>query len=196
MLYPDELAVGLKEWDCVCQALVQGRQILMLRKGGIHESGGEFELEFRRFLLFPTFLHQDQKMIKDSAQDLFTFTGPEPKTIQINAFVDVTDIILIRNMSQIAAADAHHIWTERFLQMRLNYRPENPLYLLLGKVCRLPEPVMIDNHPAYGGCKSWVGLRKMINVKGSTPVLDPPTYQQHRDEIMMRVQSAAKSDNE
>ena len=196
MLYPEELGVALKEWDCVCQALMQGRQIVMLRKGGIHESGGEFELEFRRFFLLPTFLHQDQKMLKDSAQDLFTCSGPDPKTIQISAFADVTDIILIRNMNQIAAADAHHIWTPQFLQMRLNYRPENPLYLLLGKVNKLPEPVMIDNHASYGGCKSWVGLRKTLNVKGSKPVLDPPTYQKHRDEIVMRVKSAAKSDDE
>jgi hypothetical protein len=196
MLYPEELAVALKEWDSVCQALVQGRQILMLRKGGIHESGGEFELEFRRFLLFPTFLHQNQKMLKDSAQDLFTFAGSEPSTIQISAFADVTDIILIQNLNQIAMADAHHIWTPQFLQMRLNYRPENPLYLLLGKVYKLPQPVTIDNHSSYDGCKSWVGLRTMINVKGSTLVLDPPTYQKHRDEIVMRVKSAPKSDDE
>jgi hypothetical protein len=196
MLYPEDLGVALKEWDSVCQALIQGRQIVMLRKGGIHESGGEFELEFRRFLLFPTFLHQDQKMLKDSAQDLFTFSGSEPKTIQISAFADVTDVILIDNINQITAIDAYHVWTPKLLQMRLNYRPENPLYLLLAKVHKLPQPVTIDNHQSYAGCKSWVGLKTTINVKGSTPVLDPPTYQQVRDEIMMRVKSAPRPADE
>ena len=196
MLYPSELAVALKEWDSVCQALVQGRQIVMLRKGGIHESGGEFELEFRRFLLFPTFLHQDRKMLKESAQELITFSGKDPKTIQISAFADVTDILLIQSIKQIEVADAYHIWTPQFLQMRFNYRPENPLYLLLGRVNKLPEAVTIENQSSYEGCRSWVGLKAIIDVKGSTPVLDPPTYQKYRDEIVMRVKSAPISDDD
>jgi hypothetical protein len=196
MLYPEDLGVALKEWDSVCQALIQGRQIVLLRKGGIHESGGEFELEFRRFFLFPTFLHQDQTMLKDSAQDLFSYSGSEPSTIQISAFADVTDIVPIETIDQITAIDAHHVWTPKLLQTRMNYRPENPLYLLLAKVQKLPQPVTIENHQSYAGCKSWVGLRKTINVKGSTLVLDPPTYQQQRDEVMIRVKTAPKPADE
>src|SRR5687768_3845167 len=45
-----ELHVALKEWATVCTALETGRQILLLRKGGIHETGGQFELEHSRFL--------------------------------------------------------------------------------------------------------------------------------------------------
>jgi hypothetical protein len=186
MLYPDDLAVGLKEWDSVCQALLQGRQIVLLRKGGIHESGGEFEVEFRRFLLFPTFLHQDSKMLKEDAQELFKFSGSEPSRIKLEAFADVTDIIRIETEQQVNRLSDKHIWTDRFVQMRVDYRPENPLFLLLVRAYRLEQPVTINNHPQYGGCKSWVGLREMINVSKATPVLDPPSYQQRRDEIMMR----------
>lgn len=190
MLYPEDLAVGLKEWDSVCQALLQGRQILLLRKGGIHESGGEFELEFRRFLLFPTFLHQVRSMLKPDAQDLFKFSGSEPSTIRIEGFADVTDIIPVQYEHQIHALDLYHIWTAPFLHKRLEYRPENPLYFLLVKAYRLPQPATLENHPRYGGCKSWVGLLKTINVQNATPVLDAPTQQNLRDEIMMRFTSA------
>ena len=190
MLYPDELGVGLKEWDSVCQALLQGRQIALLRKGGIHESGGEFELEFRRFFLFPTFLHQDKEMLKPEHQDLFQYNGSEPKQIQLSAYADVTDIVRIQSPEQIAAIDACHIWTPRLIQSRLDYRPENPLYLLVVRTGRLAEPITIENHSSYAGCRSWVGLRKTINVKDASPVLDPPTHQSRRDEIMMKISSA------
>jgi len=45
----------------VCSALEAGRQIILLRKGGIYESAGEFEIEHRQFLFFPTFLHQNAR---------------------------------------------------------------------------------------------------------------------------------------
>jgi hypothetical protein len=53
------LSIALKEWATLCRALETGRQIILLRKGGIYESAGEFEVEHRRFLLFPTYLHQN-----------------------------------------------------------------------------------------------------------------------------------------
>jgi hypothetical protein len=185
-LYPDELSVGLKEWDSVCQALLQGKQIVMLRKGGIHEAGGEFEVEFRRFLLFPTYLHQDKDMLKEDAQELFKFAGSEPTKIKLEAFADVTDIVRIETEKQVKSLSDKHIWTDKLVQMRIDYRPENPLYLLLVRAHKLTNPVTIDNRPQYAGCKSWVGLRENIKVTEATPVLDAPSYQQQRDEIMMR----------
>ncbi len=194
MLYPEELGVGLKEWDSVCEALRQGRQIVLLRKGGIHESGGEFELEFRRFLLFPTFLHQDKSMLKPEHHELFQYSGSEPTKIQIASYADVTDIVRIEDARQINAIDKYHIWTPGLIQMRLEYRPENPLYLLLVRTFNLAQPVTIDNHPAYAGCRSWVGLRQTINVKDASPAIDPATHQVYRDEIKAKIRAALREE--
>src|SRR6478672_9678911 len=71
MAWPTSLSVALKEWATVCHALETGRQMLLLRKGGIYEAAGEFELENREFLLFPTYLHQNLKMLKPEAHDGF-----------------------------------------------------------------------------------------------------------------------------
>ena len=49
---------AFKEWAAICRALVQGRQRIILRKGGIVEPGGSFRIEHRDFLLLPTFVHQ------------------------------------------------------------------------------------------------------------------------------------------
>ena len=54
------LSHGLQEWAVCCRALGEGRLILTVRKGGIHERGGGlFALEQQRFALMPTYLHQD-----------------------------------------------------------------------------------------------------------------------------------------
>ena len=41
----DHLTIALKEWHAVCRALASGRQTILLRKGGIYESSGEFVLQ-------------------------------------------------------------------------------------------------------------------------------------------------------
>jgi len=50
--------VALKEWAIVDEWLGSGRQVVLLRKGGIHEQRGQFEVEHREFFLFPTYVHQ------------------------------------------------------------------------------------------------------------------------------------------
>src|SRR5260370_41307813 len=61
------LQQAFKEWAVICQALAEGRQALILRKGGIAEVGGEFRLEHSRFWLFPTYVHQQNTGIKPEA---------------------------------------------------------------------------------------------------------------------------------
>ena len=78
MALPNDLRVALKEWAVVCAALGSGRQIILLRKGGIYESAGEFEIEHRQFLLFPTYLHQNAGMLKDEAKGQLTVMAAEP----------------------------------------------------------------------------------------------------------------------
>src|SRR4029434_4686398 len=78
MSLPNTLSIALKEWAAVCRALETGRQMILLRKGGIYESAGEFEVENRQFLLFPTFLHQNLAMLKPEAHVGFQPHAAEP----------------------------------------------------------------------------------------------------------------------
>ena len=74
------------------------------------------------------------------------------------------------------AIEDEHIWTSPLLDMRFGYRPENPLYLLLVRAFRLPDPATVENTPAYAGCKSWVPLEEPISTAGATPALDDASY--------------------
>lgn len=189
MRTPTALDVALKEWHVVCRALETGRQILLLRKGGIYESAGEFEVEHRRFLLFPTFLHQNLKMLKPEAHEGFTPHASEPERITLSSYAQVTDIIQLTSRQQMDSLDAEHIWTAPLIDMRFNYRPENPLYLLLVRAYRLSGPVTIINTPAYAGCKSWVPLEEPVDVTGAAPAIDESDYQGRRGAIVDRLQS-------
>src|SRR5436305_3871382 len=111
MAWPSSLQVALKEWASVCRALERGTQVILLRKGGIYEAAGEFEVEHRQFLLFPTYLHQDLKMLKPQAQGGFESRAAEPAQVRISAAGEVTDILQLSSRRQMDAIDEQHIWT-------------------------------------------------------------------------------------
>ncbi|HVZ81376.1 MAG TPA: DUF1802 family protein, partial [bacterium] len=56
--------IALKEWAVVLKALEEGKQTILLRKGGIAEEGGEFKPEHPEFFLYPTFEHETPAAIK------------------------------------------------------------------------------------------------------------------------------------
>jgi hypothetical protein len=183
------LGIALKEWAVVCRALETGRQMVLLRKGGIHESSFGFELEHPKFLLFPTYLHQNLQMLKAEAHAGFEPHSAEPARITLSGVAEVTDIIRLKYRAQMDAIDAEHIWTAPLIDMRFSYRPENPLYLLLVRAYALSQPVTIENTPQYAGCKSWVPLAKPIDIPSPEPVLDDREYAAKRSRIVAAIKS-------
>jgi|SRR5690242_7652028 len=184
------IPVALKEWATICSALESGRQIVLLRKGGIYEAAGEFEVEHREFLLFPTYLHQSLKMLKAEAHGGFESRTAEPQQVRLSAAAQVTDIIQLSSRAEMEAIDDQHIWTPPLIDMRFNYRPQNPLYLLLVRAYRLQQPVTIENTPAYAGCKSWVPLENPIEISGATAALDDGQFESRRQTIAARLKAA------
>lgn len=178
------IRVGLKEWASVCSALESGRQMILLRKGGIYEAAGEFELENPQFLLFPTYLHQNAKMLKPEAHAGVVAVESEPGQIRLAAAGIVTDIVQLRSRGQMDAIDDEYVWTAPLIDMRFNYKPANPLYLLLVRVFRLANAVTVANTPAYAGCKSWVPLDAPVATSSAVSVLDDARYDSRRTKIL------------
>ena len=187
MAWPVSLQIALKEWASVCNALESGRQMILLRKGGIYEAAGEFELENPQFLLFPTYLHQNLKMLKPDAHEGFKPVGAEPSEVRIFAAGVVSDVVQLKSRHQMDAIDDEHIWTSPLIDMRFGYKPENPLYLLLVRAYRIEKPLVIANTPAYAGCKSWVPLDHPVETGNAMPVLDDVRYEVRRDKILAAV---------
>jgi hypothetical protein len=187
----ETLQIALKEWATVCDALATGRQIILLRKGGIYEAGGEFELENREFLLFPTYLHQNAPMLKPAYRTGLTAMAAEPNEVRLGAVGIVSDIIQLSNRQQIDAIEDEHVWAPPLIDMRFNYKPENPLYLLIVRAYRLPTAVTVANTPAYAGCKSWVPLDEPIVLAGATPAMGDAAFESRRFSILKRLSPGA-----
>lgn len=187
MAWPTSLQVALKEWAVVCRALESGRQTILLRKGGIYEAAGEFEVEHREFLLFPTYLHQSLNMLKVADHEGFEAKTAEPDEIALSAAAVVSDIVQLKSREQMDRIDDEHVWTSPLIDMRFNYRPENPLYLLIVRAYRLHAPVTIASTPAYAGCKSWVPLDQPFELGDALPVLDDARFDLRRESLLERL---------
>jgi hypothetical protein len=174
----------------VCTALCEGRQMILLRKGGILEAIGGFEIEHRTFLLFPTFLHQNLGMIKKADQAGFQQLAEEPSEITMTCGATVTDIVQLKDRGQMDQLEDQHIWTPPLIDMRYNYRPKNPLYLLVVRAFKLKSPVAVANTPEYAGCKSWVPLASGVSFEAQ-PVMSDTSFDARRADILERLNTGA-----
>lgn len=178
------LHTGLKEWATVVDALASGRQILILRKGGILEQSvkNRFSITHDQFVFFPTYLHQSRAQLKPEIA--MEPANTEPGEVRLGVAGEVTDILKVQSRAAIDRLDDQHIWMPALIDMRFNYKPLNPLYLVLVRAYQLPRSVTVINSPAFAGCKSWVPLDNAIDTRGAAQALDDAAYTIRRQAIL------------
>lgn len=186
------LSIALKEWSIVCDLLIEGRLAIVLRKGGIHESSGPgvFELEHPRFVLFPTWLHQRPEMIKEEHRDRVVVFEEEPSEMTFHGVGEAATIWQVPSRRAFDELEDMHCWTKEQIDMRFNYKPDRPLYLMAIRAYALNEPVTIENHTEYSGCRSWVPLRPGDEIDDSN--LIPAMSDQAFDALVERVNGVMK----
>jgi hypothetical protein len=123
-------------------------------------------------------------MLKPEARKGLQQREAEPPQVRLGAAGVVTDIVRVGSRAEVDAVDDEHVWAPPLIDMRFSYRPDNPLYVLLVRAYRLPEPVTVENTPQYAGCKSWVPLGRSIAVGGARPVLGDGEYESRRRRIL------------
>ncbi len=159
----------------VCRALEEGRQSVLLRKGGIIEETRDFSLVERRFLLFPTFEHQELDSVQEPYREWFTETlaqRPAPDVVRISSWAEVTDLFLTHDLDAVLALGDLYAWSPDYVRMRMGYKPRKPLNVVLVRTWRLPEPADVPVLEHFAGCKSWVPLTGGVPLDGSVPALD------------------------
>jgi len=171
---------ALKEWAVAVNALESGKTIMLLRKGGIHEQNGNFQVAHKQILLYPTYEHQQAFMLKpEYANRVYPVTsGWHPETVRIGSWAEITDILPVSDEFLVNALLPFHIWNEHFISDRLKWKPRQPLYILLLRTYKLTQEQEIPYYPKYGGCKSWIDLDKSINLQETTPALSDFAYTQ------------------
>jgi hypothetical protein len=172
------LSLAFKEWAVICHALAEARQALILRKGGIAESGGTFRPEHAEFLLYPTYFHEHRAGVKPEFLPLLEVAEaakPTAGVIRFAHFVRVESVLHLTDLDRALALDALHAWTPEVVKQRFHYRTPG-LFALAVRVFRLPEPVERGERPEYAGCKTWVELDAPVAIDGAAPVLSDEAF--------------------
>ena len=175
---PSKTTHALKEWAVAVDTLEQGKMIMLLRKGGIHEQGGRFKVAHDRILLYPTHEHQQPFLLRHDYADRVTpvTSGWHPETIRIGSWAEITDILPVSEEPIVKALLPFHIWNEQFISDRLKWKPRQPLYILLLRTYKLAQEQPILYRSEYGGCKSWIDLAEQIAIDDAVPVLTDAAY--------------------
>ena len=193
-LLPAESDLALKEWAVAIKALGEGKQVLILRKGGIHKDDKEFRVFHPEFLLYPTYEHQSAELIKDAFADDLAQTLAEddvPGLLTLSYWCTVTDRFEVSEQEALDSIAPHHIWTTDYANKRLRWRPKQPLTVALLRVYELQQPQALPVLEHYGGCKSWVELGQDVPLSVMTPVLNDDEYEERAGVIRMALGGAA-----
>ena len=173
--------IALKEWAIICKALEDGKQMLLLRKGGIMEYRKGFEVKHNEFLLYPTFEHQSIESIKaeykekikeiSEEHNISYYYNNNRKKIDkndnnfntasnniIKLLAKVEDVIEISDKFTLSELRDYHIWSDEYVTMRMNYNPSKPMNVLLLRIYKIRKPLIVDINDKWAGCKSWIDI--------------------------------------
>jgi hypothetical protein len=164
-------APACKEWAVIVHALLEGEQVLDVRKGGLREDGRHFELQATRVWLYPTAEHQQPELLKPAYRQMIDLASASPvgEPIRIDGWADIVGVATVTKPEDLAALDSHLIWTSEYAESRLRWKKRDPLWVLALRVHRLLEPVIVPWREEYGGCTSWVDLEGLPDAPASLP---------------------------
>jgi hypothetical protein len=174
---------ALKEWAVVCRALEEGRQVLLLRKGGILEYRQGFKVEHNRFMLFPTYEHQSKDHLQaDYAETLDQVIKDQPAT-GTNRITSYAEAIVIKEITDrivLKLLAKYHIWNESYVNARMDYNPDKPMSVILLRVFKLDRVILVENKPEWVGCRSWIPLD--MDLSGS-PTIDDQQFNKMASQV-------------
>jgi hypothetical protein len=173
---------GLKEWDAQIQALETGQTALVIRKGGIVEARGAFEVEHPEFWLYPTFLHQNPGELRSGFSSLLR-PDPVPGQISIRAFARVERVWKLEDLEMIKALESHQCLTAAALERKFHYRNKPWVHALLLRVYKLEPAQTITETEQQRGCVSWVPLEQTISLENLKPSMDDSSFTAQRQKL-------------
>ena len=185
LLPPDEI-IALKEWAVAVKALAEGKQIVILRKGGIHKDDKDFRVVHPEFLLYPTYEHQSKELLKPEYHGDLDATLAENDVsglVTLGYWCQVTDKFEVSDEELLGTITPNHIWSVDYAQKRLHWRPKQPLTVALLRVYELQQPQALPVLDEYIGCKSWVDLGQDVPLGVLRPALSDQDYENKADTI-------------
>jgi hypothetical protein len=175
-------AVAFKEWALVCDALIEGRQSIIPRKGGISEGPGPgvFVPEYSEFWLYPTWVHQAEQGVRgEDGRVPSAHSAGVSGSVPIRALARVDLLGYVEDEEKLGALEEFHIFTAETIHKRFHYRREG-LWVLGARVWRHDPGFAIVATPEHAGCKTWVILDQPLPTSGLEPVVDDAEWTSRR----------------
>ena len=177
------MTLALKEWSAAIHALLDSRQTVLLRKGGIHEKRFALDSDSaqgQQFLLFPTVAHSHAERVRPEHTDLLGAAEKDSTDDQvvIRAAAKFVAAVEVNQPDRIDEIADLHIWTPASVRAdRLDFRPRHRLTVLVVAATALAEAITLPRLPAYAGCRSWVDLDAPVDDTDPrlAPVVDAAT---------------------
>ena len=171
---------ALKEWAAIVHALLEGEQIVDVRKGGLREDGRHFALPARRCWLSPTAEHQQPDLLKSAYAHWVDLADASPVggPVTVQGWADIVDVATITEPEHLEALDSKLIWARDYVETRFKWKRRDPLWVLVLRVHRLDEPLTVPWKDEYGGCTSWVDYAGLPDPEQlpSQPVLSDVAF--------------------
>jgi hypothetical protein len=165
---------ALKEWSAAVHAMLDGRQTVLLRKGGIGER--RFALDASEFVFFPTVAHGHAERVRPEHRALIDAAAPDSTeaAVTVRAGARVVAAVSVNHPERIDEIEDLHIWTPESVRAeRLDFRPRHRLTVLVVSARPLRAPLPLARTPDYAGCTSWVELP--VEPDWGRPVHDDDT---------------------
>jgi hypothetical protein len=174
--------VGFKEWAYVCEALGQGVQTIILRKGGIHEGKRGFHFQHEAFWLFPTGFHNQGDQLcwtPSNAAEVAVPQDEERENVNVRHFAVLHGVWRLTDWDRVTALAPFHVWKEEVVRERFAWNEESSLHIALVRVSALPKSWSFPYERGYGGCRSWVNLPESgAGLQNSaTPAMDDAAWE-------------------
>jgi hypothetical protein len=172
------VAVGFKDWALICAALGQGRQSLILRKGGIAEGRDGFRFKHAEFFLFPTQYHEQARKVRpEELAGLHPAPPAAEGTVEIRYFFRLEWALWLDHPAALARLEPFHVWGAEAVRERFAYDSTPGLQCAFGRVYRLEPVWSFPDRPAYGGCRSWVTLPELPAETALEAVLEDAEHE-------------------
>ena len=162
------MAIAFKEWALVCEALGNGDQCVILRKGGIAEGVRGFGFEHEEFYLFPTWFHGQVEKIR---REEVLLPEQPPDEVALSFAVTVEWSGRVTDKDAVLRLEALHVLDASVIEERFEYGSSGSdngigkaphggrgIHIAFVRVYRLEPPLRLPMQKSFGGCRSWVEL--------------------------------------
>jgi hypothetical protein len=170
---------ALKEWAVLVDAMARGDIIAMVRKGGIRDQRGGFDIRAPRFFLYPTYFHENEADLAPRFLPMLEESRtrqPPPGRVRIEYIADGAISWRVEDLKKLEGVQHEAGLSWKAIEARFNYRYPG-VYVVALRVSRLLTPVEIPERPRYGGCVSWLRFDDAIDCGDVAPVMSDSSFE-------------------